>query len=298
MTLHLWVRQLRLHQWIKNLLLFVPVFAAFKFFEPDAKVLLPLILAFISFSLMSSAVYVFNDLLDIESDRSHSIKRNRPIAAGLISKFAGSAVGSLSLVSGLIFGYLVGVPFLITLLVYLALTFIYSVWLKKITLVDCIALAGLYTIRVVAGGQASGIEVSFWLLAFSVFFFFSLAWVKRYAELESIQKTGESHVTGRGYSVSDMPLIMVFGVASAFLAVLIFALYLDSTAIRDQYAVPEIGWLAIPFILHLIGRMWFKAHRGQMNQDPVIFILKDIPSLVTVGLIGTSLVIAHLGVAL
>jgi hypothetical protein len=131
-----------------------------------------------------------------------------------------------------------------------------------------------------------------------VFFFLSLAWVKRYAELESIQKNGETNAVGRGYSVTDMPLILVFGASSAFLAVLIFALYLDSAAIREQYALPEVGWLAIPFLMYLIGRMWFKAHRGEMNQDPLLFLFRDWPSIATVLLMGTSLVIAHLGVGL
>lgn len=294
-SLQLWTKQLRLHQWVKNLLLFVPVLASFKVLSLDGKVFLSLIFALISFSLVSSAVYVCNDLLDLENDRAHAIKRNRPIASGQISATAGVVVASVSVLSGLIIGYLVGHTFLLTLLVYLVLTFVYSIWLKRITLVDCIALAGLYTIRLVAGGYASGIELSYWLLAFSVFFFLSLAWVKRYAELEATQKAGQTSIAGRGYSVHDMPLILVFGAASAFLAVLIFALYLDSTAIREQYAFPEIGWLAIPFLLYLIGRMWFKAHRGEMNQDPVIFLLKDVPSLITLGMVGLLLVLAHLG---
>lgn len=251
--------------------------------------------AFAAFSLVSSAVYVINDLLDLANDRVHEIKRHRPIASGRISVRTGVVAAITFLSAGLALGYFVGLPFLAALLTYLFFTSAYSVWIKKITMVDCIALAGLYTLRVVAGGIATEIEISFWLLAFSVFFFLSLAWVKRYAELESLQSEGKTQIVGRGYSVHDMPLILVFGAASAFLAVLIFALYLDSPAVRGQYAFPEIGWLAIPFLLYLIGRMWFKAHRGQMNQDPILFLFRDFPSLLTVALLGVALITAHIG---
>jgi len=295
--IQLWVRQLRLHQWTKNLLVLVPMLASFRFLEPE-KTFSYLALAIISFSLVSSSVYICNDLLDLENDRAHSIKRNRPLASGKLTVNQGVAAGITLLVSGLWIGFLVSLQFLLILLVYLTLTFVYSIWLKKISLVDVISLAGLYTLRVIAGGIATEIEVSFWLLAFSVFFFLSLAWVKRYAELEAISKTGETKALGRGYSITDMPLILVFGAASAFLAVLIFALYLDSAAIREQYALPEVGWLAIPFLLYLIGRMWFKAHRGEMNQDPLLFLFRDWPSIATVALMGISLVLAHIGVGL
>ena len=290
-----WFKQLRAHQWVKNLLVFVPLLASFNF---SVNKIALLALAFVSFSLVSSAVYNSNDLLDIENDRVHTIKRNRPLAAGLISARQVLAVALVLLIAGLYLGYLVGFSFFLILLAYLALTFIYAIWLKRFILVDVIGLAGLYTLRVVAGGFAVAIDLSFWLVAFSVFFFLSLAFVKRYAELESMQKSGQDTVAGRGYSVHDMPLILVFGAASAFLAVLIFALYLDSSAVREQYISPEIGWLAIPFLLYLIGRMWFKAHRGQMNQDPVLFVLRDLPSIVTVVMMGIALVIAHLGIKL
>lgn len=294
-TLGIWAGQIRLHQWVKNLLLVVPALASFQALALPQNQILKLIFAFLAFSLVSSAVYVFNDISDIENDRSHTIKRHRPIAAGLVTIKSALVVAALFLLSGLSLGYFVGAPFFYTLLVYLGLTFLYSLVLKKVSLVDCISLAGLYTIRVVAGGLALGIEVSFWLLAFSVFFFFSLAWLKRYAELESLHESGEQGASGRGYLITDMPLILVFGTASAFLAVLIFALYLDSVAIREQYAIPEIGWLAIPFLLYLIGRMWFKAHRGQMNQDPILFLFRDFPSLLTVALLGVALITAHIG---
>jgi len=291
-----WLKQLRVHQWVKNLLLFVPLLASFKFFEMS-QAFLSLGLAFVSFCLVSSAVYIFNDALDLENDRAHALKRNRPMASGTISVPAGLLVGAVSLVIGLVIGFFVGQLFFASLLVYLGFTFVYSFWLKRWALVDVISLAGLYTLRVIAGGFASGIEVSYWLLAFSVFFFLSLAWVKRYAELEAIQKSGLTRAAGRGYLTTDMPLILAFGASSGVLAVLIFALYLDSGAIRADYALPQVGWLAIPFIMYLVGRMWFKAHRGEMNQDPLLYLFRDPPTLLTVALLAASLVIAHLGFA-
>ena len=289
-----WLKQLRVHQWVKNLLLFVPLLASFKFFEATPAFLF-LGLAFVSFSLVSSAVYIFNDVLDLENDRAHSLKRNRPMASGKISVGAGLLVGSASLLIGLLVGFFVGTNFFIAVLAYLGFTFVYSIWLKHWALVDVISLAGLYTLRVIAGGFASGIEVSYWLLAFSIFFFLSLAWVKRYAELESIQKSGFTQAVGRAYSTTDMPLILAFGASSGVLAVVIFALYLDSAAIRVDYALPQVGWLAIPFIMYLVGRMWFKAHRGEMNQDPLLYLFRDWPTILTVVLLAASLVIAHLG---
>jgi 4-hydroxybenzoate polyprenyltransferase len=286
------------HQWAKNLLLFVPAFASFKFFQLGSSVLTSLVLAFAAFNLVASAIYVLNDFRDLANDRVHSVKKHRPMASGAISVPAGLTVSAIFLVAGLILGYVVGFTFFLTLLVYLALTTAYSFGLKRVALVDCITLAGLYTLRVVAGGFASGIELSFWLLAFSVFFFLSLAWVKRYAELDSVQRSGNSLAGGRGYLVTDLPLILNFGAASGLIAVMIFALYLDSTNIRTQYAVPQIGWLAIPFLMYLIGRMWFKAFRGSMNEDPVLFLFRDWSSIVTVVLMGASLVAAHIGVRL
>lgn len=291
----LWLKQLRWHQWAKNLLLVVPTFASFKLFSMQNSIGLSLILAFVSFCLTASSIYIFNDFLDLANDRSHSIKKNRPMASGAIKPFEGLTVAIVFMIGGLIQAYVVGFTFLVSVVVYIAFTVVYSLWLKRVTLVDTIILAGLYTLRVVAGGLATGIELSFWLLAFSIFFFLSLAWVKRYAELDALKRTGASLVPGRGYLTSDLPLVLNFGSASGVIAVLIFALYLDSSAIRTQYSIPEIGWLAIPFLIYLIGRMWFKAFRGEMNQDPMLFLFRDWASIVTVILMGSSLVVAHLG---
>lgn len=289
----IWVRQLRVHQWVKNLLLFVPALTSFRFLE--SAIWGDLLIAFAAFSIIASAIYVINDVVDAPNDREHLTKRNRPIAAGSISAALGIWVSSILIVAGLALGFFAGLDFLLVLGLYLLATFAYTFWLKRTVLVDCLTLAGLYTSRVIAGAVVTGIALSFWLLAFSIFFFASLAWVKRYAELEVLRSSGRSKADGRGYSVSDQPLILAFGTMSAFIAVLIFALYLDSDAIKALYSVPEIGWLAIPLMMYLIGRIWLKAHRGQMLEDPILFVIRDLTSLLTLTLIGGSLALAHFG---
>ena len=289
----IWIRELRIHQWVKNLLLFVPALTSFRFLELD--LWLDLLVAFAAFSLIASGIYVINDVVDAPNDREHVTKRNRPIAAGTISMPTGLLVSGFLISAGLVLGFFAGVDFLLVLCLYLVVTFAYTFWLKRTVLIDCLTLAGLYTSRVIAGAVVTGISLSFWLLAFSIFFFASLAWVKRYAELEVLRPSGQAKAGGRGYSVSDQPLVLAFGTMSAFIAVLIFALYLDSDAIRSLYAIPEIGWLAIPLMMYLIGRIWLKAHRGEMLEDPILFIIRDAASLVTLGLIAVSLGLAHFG---
>ena len=288
-----WIRELRLHQWTKNLLLAVPAIASFTFFEPG--VASQLILSFISFSLIASASYIFNDYIDLKNDRIHEIKKNRPLASGQVSTPVALLSSALLLLTGLALGFLAGSEFFLILLTYLVMTALYSLWLKRVTLIDCLMLAGLYTLRIIAGGAATDIEPSFWLLTFSIFFFLSVAWVKRYAELESARSQGLEVAPGRGYAVTDMPVILTFGSAAAGMAVLVSALYLDSAAIRNFYESPEVAWLAIPFLMYLIGRLWFKAHRGQMNQDPILFLVKDLPSLLAVMVSAGILVLAHIG---
>jgi len=289
----IWFRQLRVHQWVKNLLLFVPALTSFRFLE--SALWGALLIAFAAFSIIASAIYIINDLVDAPNDREHLTKRNRPIASGSISTALGLWAASGLIVAGLGLGFFAGLDFLLVLVLYLAATFAYTFWLKRTVLVDCLTLAGLYTIRVIAGAVVTGIALSFWLLAFSIFFFASLAWVKRYAELEVLRASGKTKADGRGYSVSDQPVILAFGTMSAFIAVLIFALYLDSDAIKAHYSVPEIGWLAIPLLMYLIGRIWLKAHRGQMLEDPILFVLRDLVSLLTLALIAGSLALAHFG---
>jgi len=291
--LALWFKQLRIYHWPKNLLLFVPAFTSYGLFS--LVTLAQLVSAIIAFGLVASSVYLINDLADLDNDRVHHSKRNRPLAAGRIPLLQGLAAAVLFVVLGLALGLTLGFNFFLTLCVYLATTFVYSFWLKRWAIIDCIVLAFLYTLRVFAGAAATGLVVSYWLLAFSAFLFLSLAWVKRYAELAALSLAGQNEIKGRGYSVRDIPVVLAFGVASGFMAVLVFALYLDSDAVNKLYVSPELGWLAIPLFLYLIGRIWLKAHRGEMNEDPLIFAFKDIPSIVSALLIAGVLLVAHLG---
>lgn len=294
-TLGAWVKQLRIHQWSKNLLLAIPLFAAFSAITPSRT--LDLGLAFLSFGLVASSVYLLNDLSDLDNDRAHHIKRSRPFAAGQIPVFIGLGASFGLALLGLFLALVVGLSFLLVLLIYLAATLLYTFVLKRVTLVDSLVLAFLYTLRVIAGGVATEIPVSFWLLSLSVFLFMSLAWVKRYAELDAGLKLGKQGAKGRGYTSQDMPIIMALGVASGFISILVFALYLDSDVVSINYKTPELAWLAVPMFTYLIGRVWMKAHRGEMNQDPLIYIFKDKASLLTAGLILVALISAHIGVS-
>jgi 4-hydroxybenzoate polyprenyltransferase/phosphoserine phosphatase len=277
-----WRRVLRVHQWLKNILLCVTVFAAHQLSNPD--IWFSLLFAFLSFSLCASAVYIANDLLDLESDRLHPRKRNRPFASGKVPLWQGVLLIPLLFLLSIILAFFVGDRFLAWLLFYFVLTCAYSWGLKRVILLDCITLAMLYTLRIVAGAAAAGISLSFWLLAFSVFLFLSLAFVKRYAELEIQCLHHRKKIHGRGYYTTDAPLIQTLGVTSGYAAVLLFALYLDSAQVLKLYRTPEMIWGAVPVILFWISWMWMQAHRGKMHDDPLIFALKDKASLLTGGI--------------
>ncbi len=272
-----WRHAVRVHQWLKNLLLFVPLFAAHDLGNKSAWV--SLILALIAFSLCASSVYIANDLLDLESDRIHPRKRNRPFASGLIPVWVGVLVAPLLLVISLSVALLVGQKFLSWLIFYFALTCVYSWILKRLMLIDCFTLALLYTLRIVAGAAAVGHNLSFWLVAFSVFLFLSLAFVKRYAELEIQLLSGKEKIHGRGYNTSDAPLIQTMGITSGYASVLVLALYLNSDVVLKLYAVPELIWGAVPVMLFWLCWMWMQAHRGKMHDDPLVFAFKDRASL-------------------
>lgn len=273
----IWRRVLRLHQWLKNLLLFAPLFAAHQLGNTDAWG--SLVLAFFSFGLCASAVYVTNDLLDLESDRQHPRKRDRPFASGHVPVWIGVALAPVLLAGGMVSATFVGGAFLAWLVFYFVLTCAYSWVLKRVVLVDCLTLAMLYTVRITAGAAAAGIGVSSWLLAFSVFLFLSLAFVKRYAELEVQLLQGKTQAHGRGYLTSDAPLLQTLGIASGYIAVLVLALYLNSDAVVKLYRSPEVIWGAVPVMLFWVSWIWLQAHRGKMHDDPLIFAVKDKASL-------------------
>lgn len=289
-----WVRLIRAHQWLKNLLLFVPLIAAHQM--SDFAAVGTLLLAFASFSLCASVVYMINDLFDLNSDRRHPRKCLRPFAAGTVSILQGALlIPALALMS-LLFGYWVGGQFLIWLIVYLTLTSAYTFLLKTYAILDCLTLASLYTLRILAGAAAITIPVSFWLLAFSVFLFLSLAFIKRHAELKVQQKLGNTRAHGRGYETSDAPLIQILGVASGYASVLVLAFYLQNESVVAMYQQPEAIWFAVPLMLYWVSYVWLKAHRGEMHDDPIVFAAKNMNSLVVAILLGVCFFTAVLGI--
>jgi 4-hydroxybenzoate polyprenyltransferase len=277
MTFGIWAKALRLHQWLKNALLFVPLLAAHLL--NDLFAWQSLAMAFVAFSLCASSVYIANDLFDLESDRHHPRKCSRPFASGALPIFGGVIVGPLLLMLSCLVGAFVGQYFLLMLFVYFLLTCVYSIKLKQLVLVDCMALAILYTLRIVAGAAAISVELSFWLLAFSIFLFLSLAFLKRFAELKVHLLNGKFKAHGRGYFTDDAPLVQMFGIASGFMSVLVLALYLNSPEVLRLYAHPEWVWGNVPVMIFWVSWLWLRANRGEMHDDPVIFAVKDKVSL-------------------
>jgi 4-hydroxybenzoate polyprenyltransferase/phosphoserine phosphatase len=290
--MRVWSKALRLHQWLKNLLVFVPLVGAHRF--ADAGLLAAVALAFVAFGLCASAVYVMNDLMDLESDRRHPRKRARPFAAGVLSPLAGLAAVALLLLAAAALAWAVGPAFSAWLGVYFVVTLVYTFWAKRELLIDALTLAGLHTLRVVAGAAAAALALSFWLLAFSLFLFLSLAFVKRYSELLVVLADGRTSPVGRSYMTEDLALVEMLGVASGFSAVLVLALYLNSEAILLLYSTPQVMWLAVPVLLYWISRMWMQAHRGQMDDDPLLHAVRDPVSVVCGALFFAVLALATL----
>jgi len=269
-------RAMRLHQWSKNLLLFLPLLLAHVFATGR---LLAALIAFFCFSLTASSAYIVNDMLDIEADRRHPQKRLRPFAAGDLSPFAGISVVVLFLLLAFLGARFLPVAFSGWLLAYLATTMTYTWYLKRIALVDVLVLSGLYTLRLLAGSAATQSHISHWLAGFSVFLFFSLAIVKRFAELENLRATGLPPRNGRGYLVADIDQLRSFGTASAFAAVMIFAIYISGSDVVMLYRHEQLLWLIMPLMILWLCRVWLLASRGELNEDPLVFALTDRMSL-------------------
>ena len=272
-----WLRALRLHQWLKNLLVFLPLLTAHLMFAPQA--VLSGTAAFFSFCLCASGVYLLNDLIDLDADRRHPRKRLRPFASGTLRLTEGLYAAGLLTVAA--FGLAVSISPMFAAILggYYLLTLAYSFSLKRMPMLDTIVLAALYTIRIIGGTAALHIDTSFWLLAFSMFLFLSLAMIKRHAELGTVLDQGDSRSAGRGYTVADLPLVQTLGGASGYLAVLVLALYINSTASQILYRRPQLLWLLCPLLLYWISRAWLITHRGEMHDDPVVFAITDRTSL-------------------
>lgn len=288
-TLKASVRALRPHQWAKNALVFVPLLAAHQAGRPGA--LAAAILAVVAFCLCASSVYVLNDMLDLEADRAHPRKRRRPFASGDLSILAGMALVPVLLGAGIVIAALLPGKFQMVFVTYYVLTVAYSFVLKGKVIIDALALAGLYTLRIIAGAAAVGVPLSFWLLLFSVFLFLSLAFVKRFAELEGLRRQQRLRAAGRGYHVEDLTLLQSLGTAAGYLSVLVLALYINSPAIQGLYTRPKMIWFLCVLMLYWVSRVWMKAQRGEMHDDPVVFALKDRMSL-AVGLLAIITVAA------
>ncbi len=270
------LRAMRPHQWAKNLLIFLPLLLEH---SRDATRLLAALLAFFCFSFTSSSAYIVNDLLDIEADRRHLRKRLRPFAAGDLSAVSGAGMVAVLLLLAFSGARLLPLAFTGWLLVYLGTTLAYSWYLKRMALVDVLVLSGLYTVRLFAGSAATGSHISHWLASFAIFLFFSLAIVKRFAELENLRSSGSPPHNGRGYMVADAAQLQSFGTASAFAAVMVFAIYISSSDVVVLYRRAQMLWLIMPLMILWLCRIWLLASRGELNEDPLVFAFTDRMSL-------------------
>jgi 4-hydroxybenzoate polyprenyltransferase len=289
-TLRTWVKAIRLHQWVKNALVFLPVLLAHEISNPA--VLLQAALAFIAFGCCASSVYLTNDLFDLVADRQHPRKRNRPFAAGLLSVRSGIYASAVLFLLAALIAALVGWMYALVLAAYYVITWAYSLRLKRIALLDVMTLAGLYTLRIIAGCAASRIEPSFWLLALSVFLFLSLGFVKRYAELDDARKAGKLAAHSRGYGADDLPLILSLGTTAGYSAIVVVALYINSPDSIALYHHHKTLWMICPLMLFWISRIWMLTARGQMHDDPVVFALRDRVSLIVLAALGSIVLLA------
>jgi 4-hydroxybenzoate polyprenyltransferase len=278
------LHSLRPLHWTKNVLLFAPLFLAHR--SGDASAVSGAALAFAAFCLTASAMYLFNDMRDLEFDRAHPNKRHRVIASGELSMTAAWIAAAVLLAAGVAIAYSVSVELLGYLASYGILSLVYSLWLKRRVFLDVLALSALWTLRVLAGGVAARVEVSDWLLALSVFLFVGLALLKRYADLGLLASQDTGAAAGRGYVTGDRDLLRSMGVTSGYMAVLVLALYLTSPQVTRLYESPRLLWLVCPLLLYWIAHLWFLAHRGAIQDDPIVVAARDPASYVVGALIA------------
>jgi 4-hydroxybenzoate polyprenyltransferase len=270
------IRAMRPRQWLKNLLVFIPILSAHLVSKES---LLQSILAFVAFSLSASSAYLLNDALDVNDDRKHPDKCRRPLASGALTMplamIASMALAGLALSLSAYYQP----KLMLVVMLYLFSTIIYSSYLKRLMMVDVIMLAILYSLRIWGGGVSTGINLSFWLLSFSLFIFLSLALLKRHSELLNLSRAGKDKVHGRGYTAQDKVPVGIMGINSAFVAVLILMLYFNSENVIHLYTQPEFLLGIVPLLVFWLGRLWILSFRGQVNEDPIIFVSKDKPGL-------------------
>ena len=284
------IAALRPHQALKNLLIFVPLLMAHRWTDIESWWLA--LLAFFAFSFCASGMYVLNDLLDLPSDRAHPRKRTRPFASGDVSIVHGVLLVALNELLGVTLAANVNWAFFLTLMLYIGLTTLYTFRLKMIVMLDVLTLAVLYTLRVIGGGFATNIELSFWLLAFSMFIFLSLGLAKRCSELFFLRTLEQESANGRDYKVSDLGYIFSMGVTSGYIAVLVVALFINSPDIAGQYPYPKYLWPICPILLFWVSRFWLKTARGEMHDDPVVYAIEDKSSQIALVIIVLILIMA------
>lgn len=286
-SLYYFLKAIRPYQWMKNLLIFVPLITAHQFGSPN--LISRTILAFIAFNLIASSGYLINDLSDLNSDRSHPRKRLRPLASGQLSILSGLILAIVLWAGGLLIALKIGYLFLAILVSYFVISLSYSLYLKRLVLYDVFILALLYSIRVIAGGAVINVELSFWLIAFSTFIFLSLAFVKRYSELMQVNIKESLMSRGRGYFPEDLHLLQVMGVVSGFSSIIVFSLYINTQEVAELYRHPKLLWALSFLFLFWISRIWLITMRGKMTDDPIIFAIKDITSYCIFFLVGLIL---------
>jgi 4-hydroxybenzoate polyprenyltransferase len=282
------LRALRPRQWAKNLLVFLPLALSHRL--QDRSALISASIAFLAFSLTASASYLINDLIDMERDRRDSFKRFRPFAAFALHPLAGIVAVPWLLAGSAALAYLLPHAAGRWIAAYFLTAVAYSLFLKRFAIIDVMTLAGLYTVRLFAGGAGTGVEVSQWLAAFSVFLFLSLAVLKRYCELRAME-AGGSYDNGRGYGVDDLELLRSVGTASGYCSAVVLALYINSPQVKMLYAHPQRMWALIPLTIYWLSHIWLLAHRRRLKEDPVVFVLTDARSLV-IGALMLGIVVA------
>jgi len=288
----IWMRALRVQQWVKNVLVFAPLLLAHHL---NTHSLGTLVLVFFGFSSLASGTYIINDLFDVAADRDHPVKRNRPFASGDLSGARGMAMALLMMVAALAMGAALGLETLGCFCAYLLLTLSYSSWLKQKAVLDVVVLALLYTLRLIVGGVSAHVPISPWLFQFSIFLFLSLAFAKRFSELYRLNRQYELErkpdARTRGYRAADLSVVSQAGVASGLLAALVLAMYVNSPDVQRLYVRPSLLWAACPVFVYWITHLWMQAGRGQMNEDPIVFALRDRVSYLA-GLLLLMLMIA------
>lgn len=291
-----WIKAIRLHQWLKNLLIFLPIFASYRFFEQDLLISTGII--FFSFSLCASAIYIFNDLVDLGSDRMNFIKSNRPFASGKLSIKHGIIISASLLCLSFILSIFVGNNLIYYLIFYIVLNTFYSLYIKKILLLDCFVLASFYLYRVLLGANVSDITLTFWLISFTFIMFLSLAFLKRYSEIIVLSKKfkkNKNHyiMSGRNYNYEDKDILLVFGVASAYCSIIILNLYFldDKNSISHNMSTNQI-LLVLPLIFYWLNYMWFMAHKGDLVGDPILYAIKNTGSIIVLSFIFLILIIS------